>query len=60
MKESGVGVTIGRSAQDGTLIVFIDGADDKHGENEGGPIMRIYLNDEALFENPPYPGSGGK
>ena len=24
-------------------------------ENENGPKARIYLNDDVLFENPPYP-----
>lgn len=39
---------------DGVPIVHID--TDKLGENEKGPVCRIYLNDGVIYENPPYPG----
>ena len=43
-----------RSELDGTPVVHVD----THGmpENSKGPMIRIYLNDEPLFENPRYPG----
>lgn len=41
---------------DGTLVVEIEGADVVHGENAGGPRMRIYLNDAPVYENPAHPG----
>ena len=40
--------------KDGTLVLEIDGADARNGENEGGPVLRVYLNDAAIYENPPY------
>ena len=39
---------------DGTLLVEIL-TNEEIEENENGPKVRIYLNDEVLFENPPYP-----
>ena len=43
-----------RSPEDDILVIFVDtpGVD----ENEKGPLMRLYLNDDPVFENPPYPG----
>ena len=49
----GVEVVAYRS-KDGTLVLEIDGSDALHGENERGPVMRVYLNDGPIFENPPY------
>lgn len=36
------------------LVIHIDtpGVD----ENEVGPLLRMYLNDDSVYENPPYPG----
>lgn len=39
--------------KDGTLVVHVETHDVP--ENENGPIIRVYLNDEAVFENPPLP-----
>jgi len=38
---------------DGTLVIGIDTPDLE--ENELGPLIRIWLNDETVFENPPVP-----
>lgn len=51
-------VTIGRSDADDVPIVFID-TDPKGPENKRGPHVRIYLNDECVFENPPLKGGEG-
>jgi hypothetical protein len=50
----GVSVVAHRSPKDGTLVLEIDGADALRGENDDGPVMRVYLNDAPIFENPPY------
>lgn len=42
------------SEEDGVYVVHVDTEDMP--ENEHGPIIRIYLNDEPIFENPRYPG----
>jgi hypothetical protein len=50
---AGVQVTIDQSDIDGVIVVLIDTpglADDAE-----GPIIRIYLNDQPLVENPPLP-----
>jgi len=41
-------------SKDGTLVLEIDGSDVLRGENERGPVLRVYLNDGPIFENPPY------
>ena len=43
-----------QSEVDGTIVVEIL-TNEEIEENENGPKVRIYLNDEVLFENPPYP-----
>ena len=40
------------SPADGTIVVNIA---TKVEEDENGPKIRVYLNDEVVFENPPYP-----
>ena len=40
------------SEADGTLVLAIE---TRIEEDENGPKIRVYLNDEAVFENPPYP-----
>jgi hypothetical protein len=57
----GQSVTVARGVEvvayrgkDGTLVVEIDGSDGLRGENEQGPVLRVYLNDGAIFENPPH------
>ena len=43
-----------RSAVDGIWVVHVDTKEIE--ENEEGPRIRIYLNDEEIHSNPPYPG----
>lgn len=50
---NGVSVEITKSPTDGTIVVHVDTQGDQ--ENERGPIVRVYLNDGCLFENPVYP-----
>ena len=50
---AGVEVTIDRSEIDGVIVVFIDTPG--RAEDANGPIVRIHLNDEPLWENPPLP-----
>lgn len=38
---------------DGTLVVGIDTP--RLPEDEKGPLIRIWLNDETVYENPPVP-----
>lgn len=42
------------SPDDGVCVVHIDTPGIT--ENSGGPVIRIYLNDEPIEENPGYPG----
>lgn len=51
-EHAGIEVEIEKSELDGTLIVFIDTPDIS--ENENGPKIRVYLNSEAVFDNPNY------
>lgn len=55
LEARGIEVDAYRSPEDDTLVVYVDtpGID----ENEKGPLIRLYLNDDPVFENPPYPGS---
>lgn len=39
-------------SSDGTLIIYIDTP--AVPENDDGPEMRVYLNDEMVYENPEY------
>ncbi len=48
----GIEIEITESELDGTLIVFINTPDIV--ENENGPKIRVYLNDEPVFDNPSY------
>jgi len=41
-----------RSPKDGVNVVYIN--TDELPENKEGPIIRIYLNDEPIFENPSF------
>ena len=47
-------ITQDPSEVDGITVVFIDTPNLP--EDSNGPRIRIYLNDEAIFENPAYPG----
>jgi hypothetical protein len=38
--------------KDGTLVLEIDGADALRDENQHGPVLRVYLNDGLIFDNP--------
>lgn len=51
---AGVEVTVSRAQADGTLLVQIDTEDVD--ENDEGPLMRVYVNDGAVYENPVLPG----
>ena len=42
-----------KSEVDGTMVVEIWTKDTD--EDAKGPKIRVYLNDDVLFENPPYP-----
>jgi hypothetical protein len=46
-------VTVTRSPVDGAVVIYIDTPSIP--DNDQGTQVRIYLNDECLFENPPYP-----
>ena len=50
-----VEVIVDEAEVDGVLVLFIDTKDDTR-EDENGPIMRIYLNDSEIYENPVFPG----
>ena len=47
------GISVRESDADGTLVIQIDTPDID--EDINGPMIRVYLNDDVLFENPPYP-----
>ena len=47
-------------ATDGALVIEIEGADRVRGEDVGGPVMRVYLNDGPIFQNPPYRPRGSE
>ena len=40
-----------QSEADGTLVLAIE---TRLEEDKNGPKLRLYLNDECMFENPPY------
>lgn len=42
------------SEKDGVCVVHVETFDMP--ENDKGPVIRIYLNDEPIYENPVYPG----
>ncbi len=42
---------------DGVTVVNVDTGELP--ENKHGPIIRIYLNDAVIFENPPFPQEKG-
>ena len=44
------------SKEDGTLVLAIETGPRKNGLLPKEPKLRLYLNDEVVFENPPYPG----
>jgi len=44
-----------KSLTDGVSVVHIDTLGEP--EDENGPIIRVYLNDEPIFENPKFPES---
>jgi hypothetical protein len=49
----GVRVHAYRSQLDGTIVIHVDTPPEE--EDSAGPLVRIYLNDGCLFENPVYP-----
>ncbi|MCP4166021.1 MAG: hypothetical protein GY759_09035 [Chloroflexi bacterium] len=46
-------ISLHKSKQDGTWVVYIDTPDMP--EDSNGPIIRVWLNDETIFENPTVP-----
>lgn len=52
----GLEVEVVKSREDGTIVVFIDTPGIP--ENSDGPKLRVYLNDEPLWENPTYASIG--
>ncbi len=46
-------IALTRSERDGVWVVYIDTPDLP--ENSDGPIIRIWLNDETVYENPRVP-----
>lgn len=54
-----LGMIVCYSEIDGVLLLFVDtgGRERSVGisEDENGPLLRIYLNDEPVYENPPFP-----
>ena len=53
----GLSVSVGRSPLDGTFVIEIDGPGDEDCDDNGAPRMRLYINEENTYENPPPPGS---
>lgn len=39
---------------DGTLVVEIE--TERYLEDDEGPLLRVWLNDGCIYENPPFPG----
>jgi len=55
-EENGIEVSAYLSPEDGVVVVHVDTPNiDEDGK---GPLIRLYLNDDSVFENPPYPGVG--
>lgn len=52
----GLEVEVVKSGEDGTILLFIDTPGIP--ENSEGPKLRVYLNDEPLWENPTYASIG--
>ena len=52
----GMTVRLGRSPVDGTFVVEIEGPQNSADEDAVGPRLRLYINEECVYENPPYPG----
>ena len=52
----GVEISIVRSPEDKTIVVFIDTPGIS--ENSEGPRLRVYLNEEPIWENPTYSSIG--
>lgn len=50
---NGVSVTVDTGESDGTKVVFVDTPDLP--EDIHGPQVRLYLNDDVVYENPPLP-----
>lgn len=55
-------ITAYRSEKDGTMVVEIDTPQATVAEgtstDNGVPLMRVYVNDDAVWEHPPYPTDG--
>jgi len=54
LEAHGLKVFVYRSPEDDTPVIQIDTPGT--GENEVGPLFRLYVNDALVYENPPYPG----
>lgn len=49
-------VTITQSSADAVTVVFID-TDEQMVDMRGVPVLRVYLNDSPIFENPVFPNA---
>ena len=52
VETDGVEIEIVRSREDGTVVVFIDTPGVR--EDSEGPRLRVYLNEDPIWENPSY------
>jgi hypothetical protein len=55
LKQHGIEVDAYRSPEDDILVIFVDTPEID--EDSKGPLLRLYLNDDPVFENPTYPGA---
>ncbi len=53
--EQNLEILVSKSPVDHTVVVNVDTLNLP--EDDGGPRIRVYLNDEVTFENPPYPNT---
>ncbi len=56
VEAAGIEIEIVEAPDDKTMVVFIDTPGVR--ENSEGPRLRMYLNEEPLWENPTYSGIG--
>lgn len=54
-QKGGIIVSAYPSPEDGTMVIHVDTPD--VAEDSRGPLIRLYLNDDSVYENPPYLGS---
>lgn len=54
-EDAGMEITVYRAEADNVLVLHIDTP--HMTEDTNGPILRVYLNDEPIYENPAFPGA---